>query len=164
MVRLLAAVLAGRHADAPRPVPDGDHLAGGPAGPRGRGRGRAARWHARPVRPLSDAAARRGGRDHRRGERAGGHHRTQGHRSRPGRQRSATLVHGGERDRICPAFLPFQAARTESGRPRPNMWLSALTAIWISTSWAGPAWERRVSPITRLYRLMAASTPARRNV
>src|SRR5690349_14032041 len=76
---------------------------------------------------------------------------------RPGRLRSSpdyrgpqpTLVHGGERDRSPPAFLPFQAARTESGRPRPNMRLSALTAIWISTSWAGPAWERSVSPITR---------------
>src|SRR3954454_22954477 len=44
--------------------------------------------------------------------------------------KAVTLVHGGERDRICPAFLPFQAARTDSGRPRSNMRLSALTAIW----------------------------------
>src|SRR5689334_4423554 len=74
--------------------------------------------------------------------------------------RRNALVHGGERDRSPPAFLPFQAARTESGRPRPTMRLSALTAIWVSASWAGPAWERRVSPITRLYRLIAASALA----
>src|SRR3982750_3321270 len=61
---------------------------------------------------------------------------------------------------VPPAFLVSQAARTESGRPRPNMRLSALTAIWVSTCWAGPAWERRVSPITRLYRLIAASALA----
>src|SRR3954464_5535591 len=56
---------------------------------------------------------------------------------------------------------PYQAARTESGRPRPSIRLSALTAIWVSTCWAGPAWERSVSPITRLYRLIAASALAR---
>src|SRR3954464_8935292 len=32
-----------------------------------------------------------------------------------------TLMHGGERDRSPPAFLVSQAARTESGRPRPSM-------------------------------------------
>src|SRR5689334_12009959 len=72
----------------------------------------------------------------------------------------ATLVHGGERDRSRPAFLLFQATRTDSGRPRLSIRLSALTAIWVSTCWAGPAWERKVSPITRLYRLMAASALA----
>src|SRR5690242_18508913 len=74
--------------------------------------------------------------------------------------RGATLVHGGERDRSRPAFLLFQATRTDSGRPRLSIRLSALTAIWVSTCWAGPAWERKVSPITRLYRLMAASALA----
>src|SRR5690349_20417025 len=71
-----------------------------------------------------------------------------------------TLAHGGERDRSRPAFLLFQATRTDSGRPRLSIRLSALTAIWVSTCWAGPAWERKVSPITRLYRLMAASALA----
>src|SRR4051812_565663 len=73
---------------------------------------------------------------------------------------NATLVHGGERDRSSPAFLLSHAARTESGRPRPSIRLSALTAIWVSTCWAGPAWERRVSPMTRLNRLIAASALA----
>src|SRR5258708_4117112 len=74
--------------------------------------------------------------------------------------RRGTLVHGGEGDRSSPAFLLFQAARTDSGRPRSSMRLSAFTVIWVSTSWAGPAWERSVSPITLLYRLIAASALA----
>src|SRR5690349_6430374 len=78
----------------------------------------------------------------------------------PAQPSFVTLVYGGERDRSRPAFLLFQATRTDSGRPRLSIRLSALTAIWVSTCWAGPAWERKVSPITRLYRLMAASALA----
>ena len=59
LVRLLAAPLAGRHADAARGVPDGRGAPGEPAHPRRGGGGRAARRHPRPLRRLPDAAARR---------------------------------------------------------------------------------------------------------
>jgi hypothetical protein len=70
------------------------------------------------------------------------------------------LVHGGRRARISPWFVDHQAARTEFGRPRSNMRLRTLTAILVSTSYDGRPWERKVSPMMRLYRLIVPSTPA----
>ena len=57
-------------------------------------------------------------------------------------------------------FLDHQAARTESGRPRSSMRLRMLTAMRVSVSCAGWLWERKVSPMMRLYRLIVPSTPA----
>jgi hypothetical protein len=61
-------------------------------------------------------------------------------------------------------FVGLQAARTESGRPRSSIRLRTATAIRVSVSWAGWLWERKVSPMMRLYRLIASSIPARWNV
>ena len=55
-------------------------------------------------------------------------------------------------------FPDFQAARTDSERPRSSIWLRMLTAIRVS--YAGRVCERKVSPIMRLYRLIAPSAPA----
>src|SRR4051812_41748087 len=57
-------------------------------------------------------------------------------------------------------FLDHQAARTDSGRPRSSMRLRMLTAMRVSVSCAGRVWERKVSPMMRLYRLIVPSTPA----
>jgi hypothetical protein len=57
-------------------------------------------------------------------------------------------------------FLDHQAARTDSGRPRSSIRLRTVTAIRVSTSWAGRVCERKVSPMMRLYRLIAPSAPA----
>ena len=72
----------------------------------------------------------------------------------------AALVHGGRRARNSPWFVDHQAARTESGRPRSSIRLRTVTAIRVSTSWAGRVCERKVSPMMRLYRLIVPSTPA----
>ena len=61
---------------------------------------------------------------------------------------------------FLPWFGDLQAARTEFGRPRSNMRLRTVTAIRVSTSWAGRPWERKVSPMMRLYRLIVPSAPA----
>ena len=61
---------------------------------------------------------------------------------------------------VLPWFLDLQAARTDSGRPMSSMRLRTVTAIWVSASCAGRAWERKVSPMIRLYRLIAPSAPA----
>ena len=61
---------------------------------------------------------------------------------------------------VLPWFLDLQAARTESGRPRSSMRLRTVTAIRVSTSCAGRVCERKVSPMMRLYRLIAPSAPA----
>ena len=55
-------------------------------------------------------------------------------------------------------FPDFQAARTDSERPRSSIWLRMLTAIRVS--YAGRVCERKVSPMIRLYRLIAPSAPA----
>ena len=57
-------------------------------------------------------------------------------------------------------FLDHQAARMESGRPRSSMRLRMLTAMRVSVSCAGWLWERKVSPMMRLYRLIVPSTSA----
>jgi hypothetical protein len=62
--------------------------------------------------------------------------------------------------RGVPWFLDYQAARTDSGRPRSSMRLRTVTAILVSVSCAGRLWERKVSPMMRLYRLIVPSTPA----
>ena len=72
----------------------------------------------------------------------------------------AALVHGGRRARISPWFVDHQAVRTDLGRPRSNMRLRTVTAIRVSTSWAGRVCERKVSPMMRLYRLIVPSTQA----
>ena len=71
-----------------------------------------------------------------------------------------TLLHGSGRGRLrCPN--PGYVRRTYSGRPRSNMRFSARTATAISVARRASVRERSVSPITRLYRLMSASTSAR---
>ena len=65
-----------------------------------------------------------------------------------------------EEHRFLPWFVDFQAARTDSGRPRSSIRLRTVTAIRVSTSWAGRVCERTVSPMMRLYRLIAPSAPA----
>ncbi len=57
-------------------------------------------------------------------------------------------------------YFDLHATRTDSGRPRPNMRLRTLTAIRVSTFCAGREWERKVSPMICLYRLIAPSAPA----
>ena len=59
-----------------------------------------------------------------------------------------------------PWFGDLQAARTDSGRPRSSIRLRTVTAIRVSTSWAGRVCERKVSPMMRLYRLIVPSAPA----
>jgi hypothetical protein len=59
---------------------------------------------------------------------------------------------------VLPWFLDHQAARTDSGRS--SIRLRTVTAIWVSTSWADRVCERKVSPMMRLYRLIAPSAPA----
>jgi hypothetical protein len=82
-------------------------------------------------------------------------------RTTPGGQaRYSALVHGGRRARISPWFVDHQAALTDSGRPRSNIRLRTVTAIRVSTSWAGRVCERKVSPMMRLYRLIVPSAPA----
>jgi hypothetical protein len=44
-------------------------------------------------------------------------------------------------------FPDFQAARTDSERPRSSIWLRMLTAIRVSC--AGRVCERKVSPMIR---------------
>ena len=61
---------------------------------------------------------------------------------------------------VLPWFLDLQAARTDSGRARSSILLRTLTAMRVSTSWAGRVCERKVSPMMRLYRLIAPSAPA----
>jgi hypothetical protein len=61
---------------------------------------------------------------------------------------------------VLPCFADHQAARTESGRPRSSIRLRTVTAILISASCAGRVCERKVSPMIRLYRLIAPSAPA----
>lgn len=61
---------------------------------------------------------------------------------------------------FLPWFVDLQAAGTESGHPRSSSRLRTVTAIRVSTSWAGRVCERKVSPMIRLYRLIAPSTPA----
>jgi hypothetical protein len=45
---------------------------------------------------------------------------------------------------FLPWFVDLQAARTESGRPRSSIRLRTVTAIRVSTSWAGRVCERKV--------------------
>jgi hypothetical protein len=59
---------------------------------------------------------------------------------------------------VLPWFPDHQAARTDSGRS--SIRLRTVTAIRVSTSWAGRVCERKVSPMMRLYRLIAPSAPA----
>src|SRR4051812_9990894 len=61
---------------------------------------------------------------------------------------------------FLPWFGDLQAARTDSKRPRSSIRLRTVTAIRVSTSWAGRVCERKVSPMMRLYRLIAPSAPA----
>ena len=61
---------------------------------------------------------------------------------------------------VLPWFLDHQAARTDSGRPRSSIRLRTVTAIRVSTSWVSRVCERKVSPMMRLYRLIAPSAPA----
>jgi hypothetical protein len=61
---------------------------------------------------------------------------------------------------VLPWFLDHQAARTASGRPKSSIRLRTVTAIRVSTSWVSRVCERKVSPMMRLYRLIAPSAPA----
>ena len=61
---------------------------------------------------------------------------------------------------FLPWFVDLQAARTDSWRPRSSIRLRTVTAIRVSTFWAGRVCERKVSPMMRLYRLIAPSAPA----
>ena len=63
-------------------------------------------------------------------------------------------------EQSVPWFLDLQAARTDSERPRSSIRLRTLTAIRVSVSCAGRLWERKVSPMMRLYRLIVPSAPA----
>src|SRR3954464_5712696 len=73
---------------------------------------------------------------------------------------AAMLWCGGRRGQISPWFVDHQAARTDCGRARSSIRLRTVTAIRVSTSWAGRVCERKVSPMMRLYRLIAPSALA----
>jgi hypothetical protein len=82
------------------------------------------------------------------------------------RRRTAAWLHstdecsGAQRQEngVLPWFLDHQAARTDSGRS--SIRLRTVTAIRVSTSWVSRVCERKVSPMMRLYRLIAPSAPA----
>ena len=81
VVRLVAAVLARRHADAARCLPHGDHLEGTPRGARRPGHRRAARRQPRAVHGVSHPAARRLRRLRRRRQHADRHERAPARRA-----------------------------------------------------------------------------------
>jgi hypothetical protein len=74
----------------------------------------------------------------------------------------AALCSGARRQEngVLPWFLDLQAARADSGRARSSIRLRTVTAIRVSVSCAGRLWERKVSPMIRLYRLIVPSAPA----
>ena len=54
-----------------------------------------------------------------------------------------------QRNGVLPWFLDLQAARTDSGRARLRILLRTVTAIRVSTFWAGLVCERKVSLMIR---------------
>jgi len=74
-----------------------------------------------------------------------------------------TVLHGAEDGRGAPALIGCYARRMYSGRPSSSIWFKALTARAISVSRWRPVREHSPSPITRLNRLMSASTRARQS-
>ena len=130
VVRLVEALLAGRHAAAARRMSDGGDPEDRPAGA-GRGsRGRAARWHARAVHALPDAAARRIGQARRRREHAGRPHRVQARRAR----RAAA-----GRDRRSPPTTRSSARTSTASSPAGTAPRSGCSAIGPRRSSASPS-------------------------
>src|SRR5438105_1137561 len=68
-------------------------------------------------------------------------------------------------ERKAGALIPWpirsHLIRTEIGRPNSSMRFRAFAAIATSVFWRRGVRDRRASPITRLYRPIAASTKAR---
>ena len=59
---------------------------------------------------------------------------------------------------MVPWFLDHQVAQTDSGHPRSSKRLRTLMAMQVSC--AGRLWERKMSPMMRLSRLIVPSAPA----
>ena len=73
----------------------------------------------------------------------------------------ATVLHGPDDGRGAPVCIGCHTKRTYSGRPSSSMRFRTLTARAISVPRRRSVRERSPFPITRLNRLMSASTRAR---